>query len=357
MYQTNKDRYYSIFKYAPVSLWEENFSEIKRYFDSLRSRGVTDFRKYFKKYPQEVISLAGKVKIIDVNETTLRIYQARDINEFRKGLSLIFNKESYEVFREELTDLSEGKKEFCAEAVNLTFKGEERHILLKLTVPPGYEESLSKVVVSIIDISDLKYNEKRTAESVEKYQQIFKNSCEAMFLADTETGIVLETNKKAEELFGMPASSIVGMHYTQFYPKEEAERHRRDFQRHLEGGNMISGNVFVCNRSGEKIPISINSNIIDLNGGKIVLCILREAVSEEQAWADTFKFSSSGQDLTKREYEILQLIASGLTNRQTAEKLHISCKTVETHRTRIMQKLGIHKTAGLVRYAMSSRLL
>ncbi len=60
--------------------------------------------------------------------------------------------------------------------------------------------------------------------------------------------------------------------------------------------------------------------------------------------------------LTEREKQILSLIASGLTNRQIANKLFISMKTVETHRNRILQKLGVHTTADMVRYAIKSGL-
>jgi DNA-binding NarL/FixJ family response regulator len=61
--------------------------------------------------------------------------------------------------------------------------------------------------------------------------------------------------------------------------------------------------------------------------------------------------------LTVREREVLKLIASGLTNKQTASRLFISIKTVETHRTNLMQKLDIHTTADLVRYAMRTGIL
>jgi DNA-binding NarL/FixJ family response regulator len=58
--------------------------------------------------------------------------------------------------------------------------------------------------------------------------------------------------------------------------------------------------------------------------------------------------------LTERERQILSLIASGLTSRQIADKLFISVKTVETHRNKILQKLDVHTTADLVRYAIKS---
>ena len=56
--------------------------------------------------------------------------------------------------------------------------------------------------------------------------------------------------------------------------------------------------------------------------------------------------------LTLRERQVLQLIAEGKTNKETAVVLGMSVKTTESHRTRLMRKLAIHETAGLVRYAI-----
>ena len=61
--------------------------------------------------------------------------------------------------------------------------------------------------------------------------------------------------------------------------------------------------------------------------------------------------------LTKREREILVHVADGLTNQQIAEKLFISARTVDTHRTNIMQKLNIHDVANLVRYAIDKGIV
>ncbi len=63
------------------------------------------------------------------------------------------------------------------------------------------------------------------------------------------------------------------------------------------------------------------------------------------------------QILTLRECEVLRLIASGLTNKQIADKLFISVKTVETHRKNIMQKLDVHTIADLVKYTIKTGLL
>ena len=61
--------------------------------------------------------------------------------------------------------------------------------------------------------------------------------------------------------------------------------------------------------------------------------------------------------LTSREAEVLQLIAEGEGNKQIAAELGISIKTVERHRQRLMDKLGIHDIAGLTRYAISKGVI
>ena len=65
----------------------------------------------------------------------------------------------------------------------------------------------------------------------------------------------------------------------------------------------------------------------------------------------------SYSSLTEREREILKLVAEGFTNNQIAEKLVISPKTVDTHRTHVMDKLNLHSRAELVKYAMRRGLL
>jgi len=69
------------------------------------------------------------------------------------------------------------------------------------------------------------------------------------------------------------------------------------------------------------------------------------------------KDESPAQELTARERQILQLIAESKSTKEIARLLNISYKTAESHRSRLMKKLDIHETAGLVRYAIRRGLL
>jgi two-component system response regulator NreC len=67
--------------------------------------------------------------------------------------------------------------------------------------------------------------------------------------------------------------------------------------------------------------------------------------------------SGEPESLTSREVEVLKLIAAGYTNRQIADRLILSVRTVESHRANLMDKLGLHSRVELVRYAAGHGLL
>jgi DNA-binding NarL/FixJ family response regulator len=87
-----------------------------------------------------------------------------------------------------------------------------------------------------------------------------------------------------------------------------------------------------------------------------IMHVIRERARASAA-GDPARAENPALALTGREYEILQLIASGHSNREIAEMLSLSIKTVETHRMHLMEKLDIHDVAGLTRYAIRKGLI
>jgi len=69
------------------------------------------------------------------------------------------------------------------------------------------------------------------------------------------------------------------------------------------------------------------------------------------------KESKLAQGLTTRETEVMQLVANGIGNKEIAEKLFISVRTVETHKTHILDKLGLKNTAELIHYAIKNKII
>jgi DNA-binding NarL/FixJ family response regulator len=82
--------------------------------------------------------------------------------------------------------------------------------------------------------------------------------------------------------------------------------------------------------------------------------LLRDA---RKVTPSTNEYPPPHEELSAREREVLQLVAEGKSSREIAPILHISIKTVDGHRSRIMDKLGIHDVAGLVLYAVRKGLV
>ena len=103
------------------------------------------------------------------------------------------------------------------------------------------------------------------------------------------------------------------------------------------------------------------------NAGKSTLFGAIEAVMRGDSYFDakaistlvdslSVKTSGAPIKLTKREIEVLNCIAAGLTTNEIAEELFISTHTVETHRKNLLAKIGVKNSAGLVKYAIDQGL-
>ena len=87
------------------------------------------------------------------------------------------------------------------------------------------------------------------------------------------------------------------------------------------------------------------------------LTFLSSGISQAVVDGYLSKENITKEPLTPRELQVLQLVAEGKSTKEAAAILNITFKTAESHRTRIMEKLSIHETAGLVRYAIRRGLV
>ncbi|CAG1003105.1 Phytochrome-like protein cph1 [Methanosarcinales archaeon] len=170
----SEERYRNLFEESPISLWEEDISEIKNYIDDLRSKGVVDFREYFETHHEEVVRCTAMVKVVNVNKATVSLFRALGKKELIECLGQIFTEHSYGLFKEELIAIAEGRTEFEGEDVVKNMVGNEIDVYLKLSVAPGHEADYSKRHVSMIDITD----RKRAEKAIKKYAgELVESNC------------------------------------------------------------------------------------------------------------------------------------------------------------------------------------
>ena len=154
--EESRERYRALFESSPVSLWEEDFSLVRQRFDELHATGVTDLPRHILEHPEEVRRCAALVRLIDVNSATLKLYKAETKEELLANLTSVFDEQSYPVFRDELAALARGLTVFENVGVNRTLDGARLNVVLRCSVAPGCEQTLSRVYVSVVDVTGLK---------------------------------------------------------------------------------------------------------------------------------------------------------------------------------------------------------
>ena len=142
-----------LFDAAPISLWEEDYSALKDYFETLRRAGITDLQDYFDGHPEAVPHCMSLIRVLDVNQRTLALFGAESKEQLLANLDKVFRDEMETHFTGELIDLWNGRLAYERDGINYSLTGEPVSIHLNFKVMPGHEHDFSWVLVAIEDIT------------------------------------------------------------------------------------------------------------------------------------------------------------------------------------------------------------
>jgi diguanylate cyclase (GGDEF)-like protein len=171
------DRHFQyLFEYAPISLWEEDFSEVKKTLDEIRLQGVVDLGSYLKQNPELAKNWIGKIRVVDVNRKTLEQFGANTKEELLNHLDKLFRDEMQGIFLKELMYIWDGKREFECEGVNYTLSSEQLEINMRWAVLPGFDQTLEKVLVTIEDFTERNQVRRELEKSEQHFRVLFENS-------------------------------------------------------------------------------------------------------------------------------------------------------------------------------------
>jgi diguanylate cyclase (GGDEF)-like protein len=153
-----------LFEYAPVALWEQDFSGIKSFLGPLQAQGVTDFDSYLDQHPEAVEDCISAIRSIKLNRRMVDLFGANTENELFSSSGSLYRDDMSKVFREGLRAIWKGNCSFKQEGIVYSLNGNRVEVSLEWIVVPGYEESLKKVLITIREI-----NEQKKAEMYIKY--------------------------------------------------------------------------------------------------------------------------------------------------------------------------------------------
>ena len=146
-------RLQSLFDASPISLWEEDYSALKAYFESLRAKGVTNLQSHLEQHPEVVTTCMGLIKVLNVNQKTLELFRADSKEHLFAHINQVFRGEMEEHFAKELVDLWNGRLAYERDGINYALDGEALNIHIDFRVMPGHADDFSWVMVAILDVT------------------------------------------------------------------------------------------------------------------------------------------------------------------------------------------------------------
>ena len=152
------------------------------------------------------------------------------------------------------------------------------------------------------DITERKRIEQQLKESEEKYRKQFEKALDAIFLADAETGIIVDCNRAATKLVGRKKSELVGKHQRILHPPEEIEgEFSRTFKQHIteKEGDVLEAQVIT--KTGKIKAVAIKANLFELGDKILVQGVFRDITKNKKI-----------EEQMRRERETLELVTGNI---------------------------------------------
>jgi PAS domain S-box-containing protein len=152
--QESENRYHVLFDEAPTPLWEIDMSGVKGLLEQWQENGVDNLRVFLDEHPEAVAQCFALIKTLDVNQATRRLYQAHAKEQLLFNAREIWNAESMSAFKEQLLVIAAGKTDNEFETSQQTLRGKKLNIWVHWHVVPGCEQSLAKIFIATIDVTE-----------------------------------------------------------------------------------------------------------------------------------------------------------------------------------------------------------
>nr|WP_315207433.1 PAS domain S-box protein [uncultured Flavobacterium sp.] len=203
----SETRFQSLFEDSPIPLWEEDFSEVKKYLQKLNliNESPETVSLYLKMHPDVVRECIALVKIIDVNTMCLNLHKVKTKKELISDLSQIIDKDSINDFTKQLIAITQGDKQLIVDTKIKNRDDEYRNVNLRWNVIRGYEKSLERIIVSTEDITERKISENIILQSQQRIESLINTIDGIVWECDAKTFNFNFISQKVEKILGYTA--------------------------------------------------------------------------------------------------------------------------------------------------------
>ncbi|TGL73300.1 MASE1 domain-containing protein [Leptospira yasudae] len=168
-------RYMGLFEHLPVAIIEADYSQLKKVLDGLPEDIHGDsFTDYVETHPDFVQLCFDSIQVVGVNQETVNLLRVESKDAVYKNWKRFFSQDNFKVFRRVLRKIREESYFYEVEVGFRVQDGTRLDIKIRWSVPPGFESSLSSVIVTLLDFTDIKSVERKLHLSLEEKEVMLK---------------------------------------------------------------------------------------------------------------------------------------------------------------------------------------
>ncbi len=256
--QESEKRFKNIYDTVPVSIWEMDWSIILNCIEKWKQAGISDFEKFFSENPDEIGSLFMTVRLLDVNQWTLNLFEAESKNSIFTQFRKVFGTpDALLAFTEQLVCIAEGKQVYTSSLKFSSLTGASIDGILAVSFPQRNSDS-GLVFTSIIDntqyknvLKELQEKEEELRQSEAIFHQMFTDHTAVKLLNDPNSGRIIDANPAAEKFYGYEREKLLEMKMNQIVlftgtaDEETGIVTEREYQKHiLSSGRQTDVEVY-----------------------------------------------------------------------------------------------------------------
>ena len=214
--------------------------------------------------------------------------------------------------------------------------------------------------IAQLEQAELKNKDEERKGLESTFRIIFNEMAEGILLAYMKNKQFLTGNKAICRMLGYTLDEITNLAVADVHPQEDLDFLIEQYEKHARGESTLIKNIPVKRKDGSIFHADINSVPVTFAGEKYLMSIVRERPARKTASiqeSNIRKGSNSGKSITGSEMRVLRLIVKGKSNKEIAESLHRSRRTIEGHRAHLMQKLDVDNSVDLVRKVVAVGLI
>ena len=278
--QSEEHRYRAIFQHSAVSLWEEDITELRAAIQALQADGVPSLSGYLDAHPEFLRQATKLIRVIDVNDATLRLYGVPRKEDLLGSLDITLDLDDplmLTSIRDEILKIAEGKNLYTHESTAVTPGGRKLNIIVEAQIP-GPDDSYPHMLVSVIDVTEqrraeeaLRESERELHRSQQMLRSVLDNIPQRVFWKDPALRFLGCNTAFADDGGVMDPSAIVGLDDYQMPWRSMAERYRADDRRVLAtGAHLLNYEEPQVLSDGRELWVRTNKVPLRDREGKVV---------------------------------------------------------------------------------------